>query len=179
MFFGSEHGDIEAFLNTAAHTIEHEDRLNEEARKQIAFGLSYPQAMAKAFRSVTREGGNIVDLSKPNNILGFHYVKAIMQKQLSMKPETVKRRSSGYHDSTFPEADRIASATSIRKSIFETGSLADSRFYLPKTTVDELDEYARTFGMWHSPEDYFPFEIQPAYNGYRRAERDIRSGRRP
>ncbi|MSN99847.1 hypothetical protein BHT95_09980 [Bacillus paralicheniformis] len=157
LFFGSEHGDIEAFLNTAAHTIEHEDGLNEEAKKQIAFGLSYPQAMAKAFRAVTGDGRNIVDLSKPNNILGFHYVKAIVQKQYSMKPETVKRRSSGYHDSAFPEADRIASATSIRKSIFETGSLANSRFYLPKPSIDELNEYARTFGMWHSPEDYFPF----------------------
>lgn len=48
LFFGSEHGDIEAFLNTAAHTIEHEDRLNEETRKQIAFGLSLPASDGKS-----------------------------------------------------------------------------------------------------------------------------------
>ncbi|WP_077736881.1 nucleotidyltransferase [Bacillus sonorensis] len=156
LFFGSEHGDIDAFIQTVRFTAKHGDALDGEVKKHIAVGLSYPAAMAKAFQTVA-ENRPTLDLSKPNNILGFHYVKTILEKHFQMKPETVKRRSSGYHDSILPEKSQIASATSIRKSMLENGSLAESSFYLPEASKDELNEYLRTFGLWHSPEDYFPF----------------------
>ncbi|KAA6452975.1 nucleotidyltransferase [Bacillus swezeyi] len=156
LLFGSEHGNIQAFTTTAAYTMKHEETLNQEVKKQISMGLSYPAAMAKAFQTVA-EGERMLDLSKPNNILGFHYVKTIMCERFRMEPKTVKRRSSDYHDSFLPQTSQIASATSIRKSLLEKGSLKDSRSFLPEASADELNEYARIFGLWHSPEDYFPF----------------------
>lgn len=156
LFFGSENGDIDTFLKAAAYTMKHKKALDEEVKQQISTGISYPAAMAKAFRAVT--DGGMLDLSKPNNILGFQYVKTILEKDIQMKPATVKRLSSNYHDAHFPEgSSRIASATSVRKSMLDQGSLASASSFLPETSVHELKEYARTFGLWHSAEDYFSF----------------------
>ncbi|MGR3206381.1 nucleotidyltransferase [Bacillus glycinifermentans] len=157
LFFGSENGDIDSFLDTAIYTIKHKDELDEEVKRHISTGMSYPAAMAKAFHNVS-DGTRALDLSKPNNILGFHYVKAILQDDIGMKPATLTRLSSDYHDIDLPEGpSHIASATSIRKSILKTMSLSDSSSFLPEASAEELEEYAGTFGLWHSPENYFPF----------------------
>ncbi|NPC92458.1 nucleotidyltransferase [Bacillus sp. WMMC1349] len=157
IFFGSENGDPDAFVQTATYMLEHQQALHQEVKKQVSSGMSYPSAMTKAF-SVITNGEHTLDLSKPNNILGFHYVKAILENDFQMKPVTVKRLSSEYHDALLPEmSGNIASATSIRKSMIEKGVLSDSSFFLPESSVKELNDYMRTFGLWHSPEHYFSF----------------------
>ena len=62
----------------------------------------------------------MLDLSKPNNILGFHYVRAIHTSGSAMKPYTTARIASQYHDAELPgDNSRIASATSIRRALIE------------------------------------------------------------
>ncbi|UTW69162.1 nucleotidyltransferase family protein [Anaerobacillus sp. HL2] len=54
----------------------------------------------------------MLDLSLPNNILGFHYIKAIHDQAATIEPFTIERKNSHYHDKEIP-SHSIASATSI------------------------------------------------------------------
>ncbi len=99
----------------------------------------------------------MLDLSKPNNILGFHYVRAIHTSGSAMKPYTTARIASQYHDAELPgDNSRIASATSIRKALIEKGTAA-VRSFLPEASARELEAYRNSYGIWHSTEDYFSY----------------------
>ncbi|MCY8547368.1 nucleotidyltransferase [Bacillus vallismortis] len=156
LFLGSENGDIAPFLETAKLIDEHKDTFDQCVKEELKKGASYPAAAAIAFRSILHTE-NALDLSKPNNILGYHYVTSILSGGYSMKPSTTARISSDYHDADLPEGENhIASATSIRKAMFEQSLEACLRF-LPDTSVSELAHYRKSFGLWHTPESYFSY----------------------
>jgi predicted nucleotidyltransferase len=119
-------------------------------------GVSYPKALSLSFESF--EGtDSLVSLAKPNNILGFQYIKAIRDQKSSIKPLTVKRKNADYHDEHFA-SETIASATSIRKAIFGEDENADKvSQYIPKPTFDQLKLYFSEYGLFHQWENYWPF----------------------
>ncbi|SFA75742.1 MULTISPECIES: nucleotidyltransferase [unclassified Bacillus (in: firmicutes)] len=153
--FGSEDGDISSFYNTISFLQEHSAAYNDEIKHKMNLGMSYPRAASEAFISLNA-GPQLLDLSKPNNILGFQYVKSALQQKSSMKPITIKRKNADYHDEHFASAT-IASATSIRKAVF----LKDSNYdqiaqYVPSTTYEQLNDYFNQYGVLHSWEMYWP-----------------------
>ncbi|TFB23315.1 nucleotidyltransferase [Filobacillus milosensis] len=153
--FGSEAGNIVPFINGYHHYIQNEKQFESKLHQFLDEGLSFPQASKKAYESIDLTSGE-VDLSQPNNILGFSYVKAVKELNASIKPETIQRTKSGYHDEKI-EHD-IASATSIRKEILQQQSMtSNARNALPTATVEQLNNYMHSSGRWHSWEDYFPF----------------------
>src|SRR5690625_8052843 len=79
-------------------------------------GNSFPEASRIAYQQIGLTNEQM-DLSQPNNILGFSYIKTIFEHNLPIKPLTIKRTSSHYHDETITST--IASATSIRKQLFQ------------------------------------------------------------
>ncbi|NTU26412.1 nucleotidyltransferase [Bacillus tequilensis] len=156
LFFGSEHGDIEPFLQTAKLIEEHRHAFDQCIKKELKKGASYPAAAAIAFSSILHTE-NALDLSKPNNILGYHYVTSILSGSYPMKPFTTARVSSDYHDVDLPESEKhIASATSIRKAMIEQNLEACLRF-LPAASARELARYRKSFGLWHTLESYFSY----------------------
>ncbi|MBS4193877.1 nucleotidyltransferase [Lederbergia citri] len=153
--FGSESGNIDQFYETVRFINHHKDEYDYYIRKFIKQGISYPSALSAAFQELKPQG-NIVDLTKPNNILGFHYMSAGEKINSRISFHTVKRRNAEHHDESLSGAS-ITSATSIRKSIHFHSELKEIREYVPKGTYDELLNYHTTFGQFHSWEDYWSF----------------------
>jgi predicted nucleotidyltransferase len=146
--FGSEHGNIESFLQTAQRLIDEQESHNERVKHYMQQGMSYAKAYALALGDISRDA---LDISQPNNILGLHYVKAIREQRSRMKPETISRIVAHYHDETLPTNEQIASATSIRRFL-QSGRAEDIMRYVPHITYETL----QTYRMWHDWESYFP-----------------------
>lgn len=152
--FGSEEGDIDAFHELLSFHQANEELLDTEINKEMKKGLSYPKAASNAFQKIKHTG--LLDLSLPNNILGFHYVKAIKEQQAPIEALTVRRTKSGYHDET-PASPTIASATSIRNEINSKRSIQTIQQYVPDASLFLLKKEFDTFGKLISWEDLFPF----------------------
>ena len=114
--FGSESGNIDDFYKTYRFLNQNDDAYKAAIREFLQQGNSYPKALSLAFESL-RPARELIDLTKPNNILGFQYVTAAEKQQAVLKMATIQRKNADYHDEEFTSSP-IASATSIRKALF-------------------------------------------------------------
>ncbi|MEQ5975308.1 nucleotidyltransferase [Bacillus cereus] len=154
--FGSEDGQIENFYNTISIQKNEEETFNCLVKQFMDAGNSYAKATSDAFSHILTSEKNI-DMSQPNNILGFQYMKAILSQNSSIQAQTIKRFASHYHDETFND-QHIASATSIRKQLFsEDGSFTTIEPFLPQATTSLLANYKQNYGILHNWEQYFSF----------------------
>jgi predicted nucleotidyltransferase len=154
--YGSENGDIEDFYKTLEFMAERNETYQEKIKKHIKTGVSYPRAQALSFEEL-KDNDGLVDLSKPNNILGYHYLKAINSQKSTMTPLTVKRKNANYHDEHFA-SERIASATSIRKALFSSDKQEVTiDQFIPSETNALLNDYYQKFGTFHQWGNYYPY----------------------
>ncbi|MBU5266001.1 nucleotidyltransferase [Virgibacillus proomii] len=152
--FGSESGEISDFIHSYKQLTARKNEFEQALKTHVKMGLAFPEASKAAYQHIGLDLAKI-DLSKPNNILGFSYVKMIYDLQLSITPLTVERSQSDYHDKTI--TGTIASATSIRNSIIESGNITQSvRNAIPETTYLQLKTYKQAASLWHTWEHYFP-----------------------
>lgn len=153
--FGSEEGHISPFENSlsllkAQHI--HYEAIIQEA---IAQGISYPKALNLAYQKIIDDNlmnEPFVDLTKPNNILGFHYMQAAKKIDSQMLATTIKRVGAAYHDEQLHD-QKIGSATGIRKNFFDTNHLHDVEKFIPNNVHDLLirqQEQSVSFGHWAS-----------------------------
>jgi predicted nucleotidyltransferase len=150
--FGSEDGDINSFLNTRSMIEENNEQFQQYINKYIKSGISYPTALKYAFNDLAPTD-EMVNLSKPNNILGYHYIEAIDKLCSPIKAFTIKRKNAEYHDEHFA-SETIASATSIRKALFSNKGDIDR--FVPISTKDLLIKYIDDFQEFHQWENYWP-----------------------
>ncbi len=117
--FGSECGDIQTLGSLAKIIAEEPEEYKQFLNIYLKEGNSYPLARQKAIHDYL--GGTEMDsvLSEPNNILGIEYLKALYRLNSKMKPYTITRISSHYHDEDLQEM--YSSASAIRKEIGNTG----------------------------------------------------------
>ena len=113
--FGAESENIEIIKNIAEaeKSDEKKAEIDEVIRKEMKLGQSYPNAFAKAIKEVF----GYEEILTPNNILGLEYLRAINRIKSEIKPSAIKRNSAGFHSTDV--TGEIASATAIRKKIFE------------------------------------------------------------
>lgn len=155
--FGSEQGSITPFLNTVHLIKKHEEEYNHLIKQFVQTGMSYPQSLYKAYEQLqTKEENEYIDLSKPNNILGFHYVDSCIRLNLPIIPKTVQRVQAGFHDD-INTSSTIASATGIRKALFEQQSLQEIQDYVPVTTFNILQSWYTQYGAFLNWETFWPF----------------------
>lgn len=123
--FGSEDGSTKGMLLAA-------EILNQEPKEYQAFlqkylkeGISFPAARNKALKEYLglfpeKEQHTLSEglLSSPNNILGIEYCRALLKHRSSIKPVTLKRKGSGYHDTSIYQ-DQAPSASAIRAYLKE------------------------------------------------------------
>lgn len=151
--FGSESGSINSFISSYHIFKEKTSTYNHILKHYLDAGCSFPEASTYAYKEIGLTDSNM-DLSKPNNILGYSYVKAIIENKLPITPLTIKRKANAFHDETI--TGTIASATSIRKELMKqhtlTSAIIDS---LPTETVNQLQQYKHTASQWHDWEKYF------------------------
>lgn len=154
--FGSEEGSIASFEHTYNLLSSKKLEYNEAISQFVKQGISYPKALNEAYKSISRYSEEpLVDLSKPNNILGFHYLEAARQLNSPIQPATIQRVVANYHDDA-RETESIASATGIRKVLFEEKELSKVHSFLPSTSIAGLEhwlEHAESFGSW---ERFYP-----------------------
>ncbi|HAF0292610.1 TPA: nucleotidyltransferase, partial [Salmonella enterica subsp. enterica serovar Typhimurium var. 5-] len=154
--FGSESGDLDSFMKTIEFLDKNNEHFQEYIKAFTSQGYSYPKSISLSFQSLSPSLDTYIDISSPNNILGLHYIQAIIRQKSNMKPDTITRKSAGYHDEHF-SSETIASATSIRKALFGEGREIDAiQRLVPRSTFEELSMYMREYGGFHSWESYWP-----------------------
>ena len=119
--FGSECGDVEKLSSIASILATEPSIYSENLKQELRKGFTFPQARIQALVScgaVTKEEASI--LSAPNNILGIEYIKALIRQNSKIKPVTLNRKGSGYHETNLT-IDRYSSATGIREFLKESG----------------------------------------------------------
>ncbi len=151
--FGSEDGTIERFHELVTFMDQHQHTLNRLIKQEVNKGVSYPKAASNAFQVVKHE--RLLNLNLPNNILGYHYVKAIKDQKSSILPLTISRRAANYHDDTLHDSS-IASATSIRKEIEQSASIQAIQKYVPANSFSKLKKGYDVFGKFVNWEELFP-----------------------
>ncbi|WP_173918776.1 nucleotidyltransferase [Halobacillus sp. Marseille-Q1614] len=151
--FGSEQGTIHPFISAYQQLHKHSKTYQSELKKALSEGLSFPNAARKAQKAIglTEEA---IDFSSPNNILGYSYVKQMLTNFPEIEPLTIKRKESQYHQEEI--SGRMASATSLRKQLFEAGEINNAvSSATPESTKKQLSHYYDQSGLWHNWELYF------------------------
>lgn len=161
--FGSEQGNIDPFLQTIQFLNTENTRYQHKINQFIKTGVSFPKAQALAFKSLDVPPEAAADLSQPNNILGYHYIKAIQEINSGMRPSTIKRKQANYHDEDF-NFSPIASATSIRNNIFTEGNcLSLIQNKVPAPTFEILaKESSPSFMNWERAFPFLSYRIRTA-----------------
>ncbi len=118
--FGSESGNLENLKYVARVITAEPEDYRSILKETLDLGLSYPAARAKALHYYLKNSGLETEdlLLGPNNILALEYLRVIEQSNLPLKPLTIKREGSGYHESSLSNPS-LASATAIRQALFE------------------------------------------------------------
>lgn len=154
--FGSEEGTIEPFKNSYDVLSTQQEVYQNSIKQYMKLGLSYPKALNEAYAELTKDVNfSLVDLSKPNNILGFHYIEAALQMNARIQPVTIQRIVANYHDDV-DQTQSIASATGIRKTLFEDGSLIALEKFMPTTSLERLLEWNDSVGVFGSWQQFWP-----------------------
>ena len=162
--FGSEDGEIEPFERSLRLIHQAGDHYEQTVKAAVKQGLSYPKALNEAYSEAVKtvpDTESLADLSKPNNILGYHYMEAADSIGSPMQAVTIPRIVAQYHDDAI-EGSRIASATGIRKSFFESDELNAVTGFIPETTYRVLNDWQsdkQAFGSWSAFYPYLRFTI--------------------
>ncbi|KYD08131.1 nucleotidyltransferase [Heyndrickxia sporothermodurans] len=155
--FGSESGNINEFSDAIDLIENHRVEYEAFVKELMKTGVSYPTSLSQSMKKIYPDHKNYIDLAKPNNILGFHYMQINNTLQSPMRAFTIKRKNANYHDEEF-SSSTIASATSIRKATFEANqSINGIEQYVPKTTSNVLQEYYNDYQTFHNWEMYWPY----------------------
>lgn len=134
LYFGSECGNTDTLKNAASILLNEPKEISDKIKKLMDSGISYPSAREEAFCDVIDKDL----LSEPNNILALEYIKSLMAINSKIKPVTIKREFSSYHETT--PTNPITSATAIRELI-KNGD--DFNSYIPENTVDLYENFNR------------------------------------
>lgn len=137
--FGSESGDLDSLTVLADLFIQEPPQYKHALQESLRLGLTFPQArqnaVARYFQDCTESSEIPELLAQPNNILGIEYIKALKRLQSNMRPYTITRKTSHYHDVDLQE--NYSSASAIRAQIH----LADST---PRSTPDDNEQFLPT-----------------------------------
>ncbi len=130
LIFGSESNNIDELKHAALTQIEDES-CDNLIKEYLDDGSNYPTALAKALNMLTGK-----TFSKPNDILGISYIKAIMVTNSRIKPLTIER-TNDYNDLTL---NSISSASAIRKALNSNNDISLSVPEITKKYVRFIDE---------------------------------------
>lgn len=140
LVFGSESNDSDELMELAKLTINNKE-YDERVKYYLSLGkYNYPTSLNLALKDISKK-----ELSKPNDLLGFSYMKEIVRQKANITPITIKRTNE-YHDIKFN--DEISSATSIRKAFLDK---IEWKNQVPKETVSKMKNSKFLL------ENYFPY----------------------
>lgn len=127
IIFGSESDKLENLKKIIE--ISEKKEFQENLKKQLEEGISYPNAYNKILKGFLSEE---IELNS-NDILGLEYLRAIKYFGNNIEPITLKREGGGYYSEE--EKSSILSATGIRKFILEK---KDIEKFIPQKSYEIL-----------------------------------------
>lgn len=130
--FGVEEGTSQNF-SQAAEVFMGEEETIRLSLNNTNRSLSYPDLINQVIKNELPEFP--IDLSTPNNILGFSYAKQVFANDYSIDLLPIQRVGAGYHDQSLSSEGKIASATAIRQAIFHNDEYDQ---YLPNDIYKDL-----------------------------------------
>lgn len=137
LFFGAEHAeyDFKKYAELVA------DVHGDFKKYDQSYAASFQQAIAQKI-------GHSVD--QPNDLLALSYAKQslLLKDELELHP--VQRIQAGYHETTFGDNSKIASATAIRTSV-ASGARSQIDRVVPEATANDLKK--SPFVSWS---DFWP-----------------------
>ena len=131
--FGAECGDANELMRMARKLD------TDEAKRKLREGLDRGLSYAAARQAAANDVSGI--LTKPNNILGLEYCRAIVRQKSDMAPLSV-HRNGDYHAQDADTAE--PSATAVR-NLLPDGPWRD---YLPEASARILETAARYDFFW-------------------------------
>ncbi len=139
--FGSECGDITVLKELAEILCKEPLQYKDNLQKHLRSGLSFPLARQKAIEEIYPSQDFSDILEQPNNILGIEYLKALYRLNSNIKPYTIQRISSQYHDVDLQE--EFSSATALRQTILN-GDFTNLNRQIPSDCATLLEAYYQT-----------------------------------
>ncbi len=129
--FGAETADKETFERAARALTTEPKNVSEEIRALMKTGVSYATAVTEARKKHLPSAL----FTRPNNILGLEYTKALLAIGSSIEIVPIQRIGANYLDADVHE--KYSSATAIRTATFD-GRLFDLEDQLPKQVFVDL-----------------------------------------
>lgn len=123
--FGSESNDLNKLQNIAEILCQEPKEYQNLLQENLKKGLSFPVARQRALTYYIGNADASALLEDPNNILGIEYLKALKKLNSPIKPYTIKRQESGYHDTEL--SDNYSSASAIRSLLAYSSSALSTR----------------------------------------------------
>lgn len=139
--FGSECGDIDILSDLAEFLCNEPEEYKLRLQKYLRDGLSFPSSRQRAFADIYPSQDFSEVLEQPNNILGIEYLKALYRLDSKIKPYTIERISSNYHDTDLQT--EFSSATALRKTI-SNDNFADLYGQIPSNSMTILEDNYQT-----------------------------------
>ena len=128
--FGSESGNLQELQEAAKILANETEEFQRLLKELLGEGLSYPAARAKDLQTLSQINSDI--LSKPNDILGLEYLKALDYYSSPILPLTIRRKGD-YNSLSL--SNGYASASAVRKALTEENS-TEAMLHLPENTHD-------------------------------------------
>lgn len=151
LVFGSENGDIRQFSDVSDFLLKEPEHFKKSILKYQKLGFSYPKAFSLAVKELDMEADDSLELlSSPNNLLGLEYMKALKKISPAIKPMTISRIGTGYHDShsefSKESGNTVASASAIRTKLeTTTGTIASAMPLMPEAAYKLFaDHYGKS-----------------------------------
>jgi len=138
--FGSECGDISLLQEIATILSNESEEYSDTLKRFLSQGFSYPYARNWA---LVQHNPHLNEhqkvFSSPNNILGIEYCKALLARNSSIAPFTVKRTGGEYHSRGRDQ--QLCSALAIRHALLEGCDIAQVSTHMPKEAAEILTNY--------------------------------------
>lgn len=122
--FGSECSDLEGLEKVAGTLLEEPDEYKKLLKRFLKQGMSFPSAREEALAAYMKDENYSFLLHDPNNILGIEYLKALKKLDSKIRPYTIRRKGSHYHDQDLKSS--FGSASAIRSLLAYSGSALSS-----------------------------------------------------
>ena len=147
IIFGSESGELKPLMNIADFLIDEPEEYRLLLKEYLAKGMNYPAARASALTKHCPQL-DASCLTRPNQILGIEYCKAIKKRNSSLQPIVLKRTGDDYHAKR--PASEYCSATAVRNLIHTNnrGIQLLDRYIPPNSLVYLQQAYNRSFPMY-------------------------------
>ncbi|WBW94797.1 nucleotidyltransferase [Oceanirhabdus sp. W0125-5] len=161
--FGSELGDINTLKTIAKILVEEPMQYKHHLKQHLGTGTSFPTARSFALSqyilnnsllNISSDHLNTI-LNSSNNILGIEYCKSLIKLNSSLIPYTIQRKGSSYNETEL--SNEFASATSIRKFIYQNDELQNLSTFLPRNVFESLIQLKTNDYDYVNPEKAFSY----------------------